>query len=908
MIKNSARMLLAASSVAMLSVLVPAKTQAAPMSFYQYAEAMQGPQQRSFAMSMIRNYENVIKIFKPLVERYGQYSWAESIVENYNWYQTELRKYQALAGVAADAQPVTVVNTTVETNNFTMQDVGPETEAGRTERVVEEVIDYTVNVYLDVTVVYQKTVTTRNMEGIFTTYHYSDGSTRTTVGSREVSRSNTNETREETHREFVRTYEIQPLVASNAVEGETGAQTQNVLTVEEYLARDDVSLAQTETFRQAVLNMNSRINDDYISRESGLAPYGRTLEVIGAPVAWSRGWTGEGSRLAILDTGIDLDHAEFDGRIVAAECFTRACELGYETVDDLNTLSHGTHVAGIAAAALDGVGTTGVAPDAELLIGKVAHNNGFYDFGRVNHGINWAIENGADAINISGNYNVDIIYKRSTEMVTPGVYRSNDTRFNYATAGYAQLMESDYMLPGMASAMQDSETVLVMAAGNQGLDYPTFPAHYAIATDDNGDLLFDGRAIIVGNWDIRLDRIASTSNRAGTMCFEFDAGGECADENRISDWYIMAPGQYVASTDNNGEYRTNSGTSMAAPVVTGAVGVIHQMWPYMTGENIVQLLLETADKDITGYDANVHGQGLLDLDAATSPQGSLGIPTTGRVEGNRSHIQDGNVSLAGGGYISSLENIMAIDDYDRNFAVDGNDMISFADTRTADPVQAAQYGFAPDYYFGYAGGTVVATDTAAMNINSDGSVGVAVTTNNVTFGIVNETEQFLGNYANSALMDVDGATTAYIGYNVDYEISQGLTVFGNASVGVTQLDVNGDSLMQSASTVASNSATIGMRNETKNGTFGVVASLPVAITGGTAEFSTPASVSATGDVEFATTESSLAGNRREVDLGVFHSFDVTENLAVDVHAEARFNYAGSTNTATNAGVNFTWKF
>lgn len=909
--KTATKLLTAVSAAALFVTATPEPVKAAPMSFYHYTERFSGAVRERFIMSMIRNYENTIQRFQPLVDAYGHYPWASGIVDNYNWYKAELARYQALVGITEDTPPVHVVNETVKTNSFTMERETPETEASRVERIVEEAETETlVNVYLEVTVTYEKTVTTRNMQGIFTTYHYSDGSTRTEVGSRELSRTENVVQRQENFREFVRSYEIEPEVESVA-SGETGTPTANVLTVEEYLARDDVSLSGTDTYEAAVLNMNSRINLDYINRESGLAPYGRNLEVIGAPVAWSRGWTGEGSVLSILDTGIDLDHSEFAGRILDTGCFTATCDAGIETVQDNNRYSHGTHVAGIAAAALDGQGTTGVAPDADLLIGKVAYDNGYYSLSAMVDGIAWSVDNGADAVNISGNYNVDRTYRDSVELVESGVYRSTDTRGdwrgNFAEDGYSMLRFNTYE-ERMAEAIADSETVLVMSAGNQRLDFPTFPAHFAIETDDNGDLLLDGRAIIVGSWDIKLDRIASTSNRAGTMCFEFDAAGECVNQNRISDWYIMAPGQYVAAPDNTGEYRTNSGTSMAAPAVTGAVGVIHQMWPYMTGQNIVQLLLETADKDITGYDVNVHGQGLLDLAEATSPQGVVGIPTTGRVEGARSNISTGVVAMSGGGQISALESMMVIDSYDRNFEINGNDMIGIADTRTADPVMAGRYGFAPDYYFGYAGGTVVNTEVAALNISNDGSASVAVTAGDFVVGLVDESQTFLGNYANSALMSVDGASTAYVGYNMDFELSDTVSLFGNASLGVTQLDVDGNSLMRSASTLVSNSATLGLRNQTERGAFGLVASLPVAIVDGEAEFSTPSTVSAEGDIEFSSTSSSLASTRREFSVGMFQSYEFADNATIDLNVEQRFNYAGTNQTVTDAGVGVTWRF
>ena len=87
--------------------------------------------------------------------------------------------------------------------------------------------------------------------------------------------------------------------------------------------------------------------------------------------------------------------------------------------------SHGTHVAGIAAAALDGKGTTGVAIDADLLIGKLAYNSGYYDFGKVDEAIEWAVNNGADVINMSaGSMNQQQLLQQSRE-IDKGVYVSD---------------------------------------------------------------------------------------------------------------------------------------------------------------------------------------------------------------------------------------------------------------------------------------------------------------------------------------------------------------------------------------------------------------------------------------------------------------------------------------------------
>ena len=920
-----------AIAVAVIGISATAPATAAPFSYYDMVSNIANVESRNtFAKTMIRSYESGLKTLKPLAEKYGHYSWAATLVETVNFYENEIEKFTVLIGGPLE-QAVTETHKTYKYTNYDQVEESPEV-ATRSSTQDEVTEDYTVNVYEDVVISYTKTVTTKSYKGTYTTTHFSDDTSLTKVTTDLVSTNVEEVTRTETERNFVRAYELErpvevvevieeePVVVEeevvvvdvvnepvNVVNDGMGIKTENTFTAEEYLAMNDVSLGGTQTYIDAVHNMNSRINVDYITRESGLYNNGNTLESINAPEAWAKGWTGKGSVLAILDTGIDLDHPEFADKIIDSKCFTSICADGYETIDDKNKYSHGTHVAGIAAANLDGVGTTGVAPDAKLLIGKTAWDNGYYEFNALGKGIEWAVNNGADAINVSGNYNVDITYKKSIQSAGDGVFYSTDSRYDgvYALEGYSGLaVDSDYMLPQITDAMSGNEAVIVFAAGNQRMDVPTYPAHYAIAENEDGELMLGGKAIIVGSWDLKTDKISNSSNRAGTMCY--GTNGECSSDTRISDWYILAPGRYVASTSANGEYRTNSGTSMAAPAVTGAVGIVHQMWPYMKGENIVQLLLNTADKDLTGYDENIHGQGMLDLDEATSPQGVIGIPTSGRIEGAKSSLNSGAFALSGGAHISSISNTMVVDDYDRNFYVDGNDMIAVADTRSADPTQAADMGFAPDYYFGYGAGTVIPMEAGALNINED-SVAIATTVDKFMFGAVTEGNSFLGNVADNPLMDVNGATTFYAGYNLDKALTEDVTLFGNAMFGITKVNV-GDSMMTSASNLLSNSATLGIKRNVSNGDFGFVASVPVAITQGSATFTSASSVSSTGDVDYLTSESDLSATQREVDLGVFRNFQVTDNMFVKAHAEARLNYAGTNETVTTAGLNLTWSF
>ena len=916
--------------VAVIGLTVSTQATAAPFSYYDMVSNITNIESRNtFAKSMMKSYSNGIKTLKPLAEKYGHYPWAATLVETVKFYESEIKKFADLIGESLDVK-ATVIKTTYKYNQHEVVTETPEV-VSRSSTEVETTEDYVVSVHEDITITYTKTVTTKTYKGTFTTQHWSDGANTTEVSTELVSTVVEDVVRTEADHKFVRTYELErpveivevveePVVVVEevvvvdvvdepviVVSDGMGIKTEGVLTAEEYLAMSDVSLSATQTYIDAVHNVNSNINVDYITRKSGMYNYGKNLESINAPQAWAKGWTGEGSVLAILDTGIDLDHSEFADKIIASECFTGMCKDGYETVEDKNKYSHGTHVAGIAAASLDGEGTTGVAPDAKLLIGKTAWDNGYYEFQALGKGIEWAVNNGADAINVSGNYNIDTTYKRSIQSAGNGVFYSTDSRNNgaYAIEGYSGLaLDDDFMLPQITDAMSGNEAVVVFAAGNQRLDVPTFPAHYAVAENEDGELLLGGKAIVVGSFNILSGKISRASNRAGTMCYGTD--GECVSDRRISDYYILAPGDKIASTSADNEYRILSGTSMAAPAVTGAVGIVHQMWPYMKGENIVQLLLNTADKDLLDYNVNTHGQGLLDLDEATNPQGVVGIPTSGRIEGARSSLDSGAFALSGGVHISSISSTMVVDDYDRNFYVDGNDMIGVADTRSADPTQAADMGFAPDYYFGYGAGTVIPMETGALNINED-SVAIATTVDQFMFGAVTEGNSFLGNVADNPLMDVNGATTFYAGYNLDKALTEDVTLFGNAMFGVTKVNV-GDSMMTSASNLLSNSATLGIKRNVSNGDFGFVASVPVAITNGTATFNTASTVSSTGELDYLTSSSDLSATKREVDLGVFRNFQVTDNMFVKAHAEARLNYAGTNETVTTAGINLTWSF
>ncbi len=129
------------------------------------------------------------------------------------------------------------------------------------------------------------------------------------------------------------------------------------------------------------------------------------LNYINIGKAWEQS-KGEGVTVAVIDTGVDIDHPEFNGKISErsynATKDKTVNECGdWSLVDD--TQGHGTAVCGVISAAFDGAGTVGIAPEAELLVIKVESeaNGGFCHSSDIAFGVYYAIEQGVDIINMS---------------------------------------------------------------------------------------------------------------------------------------------------------------------------------------------------------------------------------------------------------------------------------------------------------------------------------------------------------------------------------------------------------------------------------------------------------------------------------------------------------------------------
>ena len=300
--------------------------------------------------------------------------------------------------------------------------------------------------------------------------------------------------------------------------------------------------------------------------------------------------TGTGIKVAVNDSGINHTAlSSFMGNSV-----------GYDYVRSSSGVSvdgdgHGTHVGGIIAAPKDNTEMHGIAYNATLVPFRVFNDSGtsvMTDSIMANM-ISRAQSAGAYINNNSWGTSTDVTSYDATTL------RATNSLF------YAQL--ETYVASG---------GVVVFAAGNDSIVNPSREAGaaYLITSLRNGWL-----AVVATDTS---GTIAWYSNKCGVA----------------SSFCLAAQGSSVYSTYTSNNYANLSGTSMAAPMVSGAIAGLKSMFPNLSYQDIAARLLTTANKTGIYAVSAIYGQGLMDLEAASNPVGGLSLPTGAHTSGSAGSI------------------------------------------------------------------------------------------------------------------------------------------------------------------------------------------------------------------------------------------------------------------------------
>ncbi len=401
------------------------------------------------------------------------------------------------------------------------------------------------------------------------------------------------------------------------------------------------------------------------------------------------GSAGEGITVAVIDSGLDIEHPEFPRSRISS----RSINISRETNSDIlerkslghvGGSDHGTQVAGVIAAARDDVGVQGVAYDANILVVKVADRRLIERDGEQFLVEPIAIDYIARAIEYSADPDKGGAQVINISLGHDDIFKEDQNQGNSITRA-------------MTYAASQGVAV-VIATGNEGFkrdNGPIYPAIVAGAsseafTCDLGNLPtnvqlqnifcgltpetritpenpdpFDGHVVAVSsvNEDDEFSRFSSTC--------------EVADPR----FCLAAPGEDIFTTRDSrfrgSDYTTTNGTSFAAPHVSGAVAVLLSTFSNLSAKDALNLLLRTAKDpnpeagkkafDVTDRDL---GNGILDLRAALNP---IGAQTT--VKGQvYTAIDTASLSLpvAFGNalQLGELSRIVAYDDYERGYIVD----------------------------------------------------------------------------------------------------------------------------------------------------------------------------------------------------------------------------------------------
>lgn len=379
---------------------------------------------------------------------------------------------------------------------------------------------------------------------------------------------------------------------------------------------DDVNLIVVDAYPREIsaLSKEATVLGIYSDRKMDLFSYIEVSLKIHKTTPAPAGPAGQGTKVCILDTGIDDKHPWFNGMKIKKADFTKNSRIDGSAEDDNG---HGTHVAGIVSK---------IVPKAELLIGKVCNKDGGCYTSAEIEAIKWCVENKADVVSMSFG---SIWYQDSCESY-PDVQLIND------------ITEKNSVLFSMAAGNKEcfpclGYKVALPSCAEKGISVSAMDVHSI------------GVMINPSNYDLR--RLVTICDKNDANCYEYDPGIKLID---------MVANGYVESSVPGGGTEVMAGTSMATPHVSGAIALLKSINPSKSSEEIRQALY-LGSNGINGYLKSADSCSLLKGDKTVDCRGYFtSIDDLGRDWSDRNLERD---------YKSGHQFIIKIDGQERKYSV-----------------------------------------------------------------------------------------------------------------------------------------------------------------------------------------------------------------------------------------------
>lgn len=342
-------------------------------------------------------------------------------------------------------------------------------------------------------------------------------------------------------------------------------------------------------------------------------------QLIGAPLAWARGYTGTGITVVVSDSGIDPNHPAFAGKIDLARSRNYVLNApggAYDpnNITDTDAQSHGTHVAGIVASSAAS-GVPGIGYNAGLIVLR--------SLSSCATGQDCSVASVGDGTQAALNYyatlNNTFIYNAS--------YGPNAPKGT--TVWPASIIDPDDYTAALSALVKGK--LIVAANGNDGTKSPV------ASKNPNGLALLPFVNPVNANAGVYLDgnnnyNFSALLNQPGLIIAVASVGRTklIAPYSQLcgatASWCVSAPGGDQTNAEEDGIYSTlpnntygyEQGTSMAAPAVSGALAVLAQAYPSYSSRDWAYVLFSTAE-NVGGMAADnaTYGYGLIRLDRAT---------------------------------------------------------------------------------------------------------------------------------------------------------------------------------------------------------------------------------------------------------------------------------------------------